>query len=125
MRAIWPGSIPAIRDRLQQIPEHTERQIRLRRKSTGFACTIGVFRVVPNLLQTKRSRPELYRRIGIQPSYQSVFAPRCDPVANVIRPLPGVLDPRAFERARVDLGRCDICMGEGGLPLAGGAGGDL
>jgi hypothetical protein len=21
----------------------------------------------------------------------------------------GVLDPRAFERARVDLGRCDVC----------------
>ena len=36
-------------------------------------------------------------------------APRCNPVANVIRPLPGVLDPRAFERARVDLGRCDVC----------------
>ncbi len=30
-------------------------------------------------------------------------------VANGVRPLPGVLDPRAFERARVDLGRCDIC----------------
>ena len=42
---------------------------------------------------------------------QSGCAPRCNPVANVIRPLPGVLDPRAFERARVDLGRCDICKG--------------
>ncbi len=35
--------------------------------------------------------------------------PVCNRVANVVYPLPGVLDYREFERARVDLGRCDIC----------------
>ena len=38
--------------------------------------------------------------------------------------LPGVLDCRAFERVRVGPGGCEVC-GEGGLPIAVGAGGYL
>lgn len=30
-------------------------------------------------------------------------------VANYVRPLSGVLDPRTFARVKVELGRCDIC----------------
>ena len=32
-----------------------------------------------------------------------------NPVANNVRPLSGVLDPRTFARVKVDLGRCEIC----------------
>jgi hypothetical protein len=30
-------------------------------------------------------------------------------VANGVRPLPGVLDPRTFGRVKIELGRCDVC----------------
>jgi len=49
-------------------------------------------------------------------SVKSVCTPICTPlcntgatVANGVRPLSGVLDPRTFARVRVDLGRCEIC----------------
>ena len=32
-------------------------------------------------------------------------------IANGVRPLSGVLDPRSFARVRVEIGRCDICGG--------------
>ncbi|WP_214083946.1 hypothetical protein [Methanoculleus sp.] len=47
---------------------------------------------------------------------KSVCTPLCTPlcntaadVANGVRPLSGVLDPRTFARVKVELGRCDIC----------------
>jgi len=42
----------------------------------------------------------------------TVCTPLCNTgatVANNVRPLSGVLDPRTFARAKVELGRCDIC----------------
>jgi len=49
-------------------------------------------------------------------SVKSVCTPICTPlcntgatVANYVRPLSGVLDPRTFARVKVELGRCDIC----------------
>jgi len=39
----------------------------------------------------------------------TVCTPLCNTVANGVRPLSGVLDPRSFARVRVEIGRCDIC----------------
>ena len=39
----------------------------------------------------------------------TVCTPLCNTVANGVRPLSGVLDPRTFARVRVEIGRCDIC----------------
>ena len=47
------------------------------------------------------------------PSAETVCNPPCNSGHNRgaagVRPLPGVLDPGAFERVRVELGRCAIC----------------
>jgi len=52
-RQRWIGTV---KGRLQQIPDHTVHPILLHWKSTVIACTTGVCRVFPDLLQTKRSK---------------------------------------------------------------------
>ena len=49
-------------------------------------------------------------------SVKRVCTPLCTPlcntgakVANGVRPLSGVLDPRTFGRVKVEIGRCDVC----------------
>jgi hypothetical protein len=105
-------------------PDHDIQQKRDPHSSTGFQVSGGV-RVCEsrNAVITTPMPPEkppnedplnLIRPIG--------FSGRCNPLkttenrgglleagAGGTVPLPGVLDPRMFERVRAELGRCDIC----------------
>ncbi|HOZ44171.1 MAG TPA: hypothetical protein PLD13_11295, partial [Methanoculleus sp.] len=82
--------------------EHRER----------VSCVLGPAaneKTESNYLMIDRKNNAVLKSLYPEHVCASVCAPPGSTGANVVHPLPGVLAPGAFERVKVELGRCGIC----------------
>ena len=77
-----------------------------------MSCVLGLAaneKTESTYLKVDRKNTSVLKNLYPEHVCASVCAPPGGTGANVVHPLPGVLAPGAFERVKVELGRCGLC----------------